>query len=226
MELRAHNKLAEARFFVRALARSNGKFPLASHYASAATSALRSVTWVLKADLVRTHGERFDASWSIRRTVLSTSGIGFALLTEARNEATKTGAPLVRRVVRREFSDGQSRGLEFLIDPGFETLQNFRISLNSPMPKLGNPASEESARLFEERLTTLAPEFKTKVGLLREAWVEGSAPLQTVFGLKDELPFEVALAQTRTAELKLRRLQHDLKDSLLIGHQCPAPRSL
>lgn len=210
MELRAFQKLAEARFFLAALARSKGALPRAAYYLSAATSALRSVTWVLKADLVSIHGARFESWWAERRTHLSTSGIGFALLTEVRNESTKTGSPILRRVVRRKFPDGQIRALEFLIDPGFETLKNFRIRLNSPMPKPGESDDPvAAAQVLEDRLAALVPEFKAKASLLREAWVSGDAPLVTVFGLKEEVPSFVALEQLRSYAFGLERLLQD-----------------
>lgn len=197
MQLRAHDKLAEARFFLVALRRTHGALPRAAYYASAATAALRSVTWVLKADLFSQHGMRFDTWWEAERAKLSSRGIGFALLTDTRNEATKVGAPIVRRVVRREFPDGQIRALEFLIDPGFESIKNFRIKLDPPLTPAtsGSLHTEAQANRAVAEIESLVSEFRSKASLLRDAWVDGSAPLSPVFGLKDDLPFPVALEQ-------------------------------
>lgn len=188
--LRAASKLAEARFFLTRLARTRGKLPRAMYYASATISALRSVTWVLQADLRGRHGTRFDHWWNDQIPALQGAGIGFALLKESRNHSEKVGTPLVRNRVQRTFAEGSIQVIEFLVDPGFETLANFRIQFRdfSADPKSG--LLPKTDKLLVDML-----ELKTKVELLRDHWVQGTAELDPTFGTSTPILFDAAVMQ-------------------------------
>jgi len=190
--LRAADKLTEARFFLRRLAGTEGKLPRAAYYASATISALRSVTWVLQADLRSRHGERFDTWWDAQKLRLHDAGIGFALLRDARNESEKAGTPLVRREVRRTFSEGSIEAIEFLIDPGLETLGNFRIQFREPTVAPGSLGGPDPEKTLVDLM-----ELKAKLDELRLQWVEGTADLDHVFGSSTRLPFKEAVGQLR-----------------------------
>jgi hypothetical protein len=189
--LRATEKVGEARFFLQRLARTGGKLPHAAHYASATISALRSVTWVLQADLRPIHGARFDSWWNSQKPALGSAGLGFALLRDARNEVEKTGRPLVRQTVRYRYEEGSIEFIEFLIDPGFETLNNFRIR-----PRIvagadsGSAARPGKPQIHMEELHQKLAEFGAH-------WREGRAEIVPTFGHSSQVPFDVAVVQLR-----------------------------
>jgi hypothetical protein len=203
-DLRADGKLAEANFFLRHLARTNGETAAAEFYASATVQALRSVTWALQSDLRPRYGSRFDQWWESHQKALADLSKGFPVIRDARNAASKKGSPLVRRVRRQAVSAQTVSAITFVVDPGHETLANFRLELKRPLARVDlsaddpRPSVDAAVRDMEDVLEAIR---QFGVG-----WARGEGTLFPEFALSQPIPFRDALALLRKYSRDLGRL--------------------
>jgi hypothetical protein len=101
---RSRRKLAEAAFFLRYMSETKGHHPEFGYYMSAFLSAVRSIGFVIQADLRRSFGPRFEVWWESARLSMPAPRVPFAVIAERRNQALKVGEllPGVRVVIRLE----------------------------------------------------------------------------------------------------------------------------
>jgi hypothetical protein len=96
---RSRRKINEAAFFLDRISESRGNHPEFGYYLSAFLSAVRSVGFVLQADLRSQFRERFDPWWEETKAALPPLRVPFSVIVELRNQAQKAGELLPGLIV-------------------------------------------------------------------------------------------------------------------------------
>jgi hypothetical protein len=159
---RSRRKVAEATFFLRRMSETKGRHPEFGHYLSAFLSALRSVGFVIQADLRGRFGSRFDDWWERAKQSLPAPRVPFAVIVELRNQALKAGEllPGLKVVVRLEHPAVEEVVLTVDLRGGqiVTTRQEYKFRQGgAPTVQLADP--NDSKALLDQLVPALKPIF-------------------------------------------------------------------
>lgn len=161
---RSRRKVAEAAFFLDRLLETKGRHPEFGYYLSAFLSALRSVGFVIQADLRAHFGSRFNDWWEEAKASLPKPRVPFSVIVELRNQALKTGEllPGLRVVARIDHPSVEE--VTFTLDLRDGQIRTAREEYKfrwdgAPTVQLENP--DKSDKLLELLVPALPEVFRS-----------------------------------------------------------------